>query len=196
MEYADIEEDVELNIMLRAQEQGLSPKHAQAIYRMSFTKDPISIFTFCIEGMGYDDTRQEKPGLCSGMQCLEDDAEYVQFRKDDNMFIMQVQSQRVESLARIGGITGLIGGDMKMIKVYYAGNEEYLDEIELYHEQVMCPRTGQGCRLSGASIYRVADVRKPFIRNIIGRKDFVKYSNIITKEVEKAMKAYQEEAGR
>lgn len=174
-------EDYELNIMVRAQQEGIDPEDVKTLYHLSTAKNPVQEITICLERFGYDRPQPGRPNLCPGTPCLDEGAEYVQLwnEKKDAMFLLKNEKERESSFGIMGGIPAMMVVEKNSLSLYYVGPEKYLDGLDVLHEPVDCPNGGKGCD-QYMKVYRVADVTEALFKKI--GKEKLKVAEKIFKE--------------
>ena len=140
-------ERLETAVMLRAQEEGIPPAHAQTILKASVEKDPINRTLIFLNGFGYTRREDERPNLCLGTDCLEQGADYLQLWNGhkDSAFIVKGKRTIAGKIIFIGPEPCVKDLYALNCDLYFAGLEERLDEMNIDYLREDCPKGKEKC---------------------------------------------------
>ena len=179
-------EDIETDVMLNAQKEGLSPRYARAFYKMATHKEPVQNEIACIEAFGFDHVKEGVPNICPGTACLRKETtdECVQYRNEehDGTILMVSKTESAHDLFPMVKVVGktLLIHNLDVKKKYtaflYVGNEKNLKDIKLGYCVLRCPNTDYACG-SNAKIYRLESIKDCLI-GLVSDRDYKLYRRL------------------
>jgi len=184
-------DDLETDIMLRAEKEGLSPRDIQVIYKLgSSYSNPIQASALWLDRLGYFRVRRGRPQLrCLGTYCFEENAQYYQFWNEANngMFLLKHTVRPESQVVATAPIPIVLFANVNHLRSYFVGSEDELERLGMQHEVIKCPSTGETCN-QPVKVYEVKNIVDAFFASVGEKEVLQRYLTIIDEELAKMKK--------